>query len=1013
MHSIASVRSSGGAANYFAADNYYTLEENAEAGVWGGKGTEALGLSGPVEKEAFEKILNGELPNGEKVGQVEGRRIGIDMTFSMPKSASVMALVVGDKRILEANLRAVVATMKYAERNFAEARNYERNRNGEPEKTGNLVYALFAHDTSRALDPQGHIHAVVANLTQTKDGTWKALWNEKLWQNNTTIGQVYHAALRAELQKLGYELTPAGKHGTFEIKGVPKAVNDEFSTRREEILTAEKERSWTTPEGRDRLAITTRDEKISVEDRGALLKDWQDKADALGFDGKDALSAALEASKEQSRPGIMDRASLIISEMKERFGAASTQYDGLTTGGAKALFMSAGEIRAEHTTASAIRHLSEREAAFNKQAIVSTALGFQVKGVVAEQVEAQIGQLLEKGELIPGKSDRADGHYDLVTTPKALANEQKILDTIEAGAGKGRSYMPPEIASQRLQEAATALGIERAGVDNWKLNEGQLAAGIAVLSGTDRYLNIQGVAGAGKSTLIGALNIVLKEEGVRLVGLAFQNKMVADLRGGASQNMSVEDMKAAGIEAYTIASFTNKYDRAANATGSQKHEAAKADLKDTILITDESSMVSTRDMLRLQNVVEKLGVDKAPLIGDRQQLSAIEQGKMFAVSQASGHKTVRMDENVRQRNSPLLMAVAGLSNEGHASLALDLLNAHGRVIEAGKDSIATTAQLWLSLSPAERERTAIFTAGRDDRTQINSLVQQGLKDEGLLKGDGITVQTLQSANTTREELRYASSYSRGQILEARMDVREINLGKGQWEVTRVHQNGKVELTKDGKNRTIDPSRIDPNHKFDRMSLMDRKEIKLHEGDTIFWRDKDTKNDIQKSTYSKVLSADGNGVTVELPDKRQITLPTGHPMLERLDLGYALNAHMVQGMTKPEAIEHISSRQTNLATQRTQNVLNTRATDDMRVVTDNLDGLKRQLDHNAGNKTSAVEAVGRVDVDPARHNPIDTRQLPSLDISPELRAKLDSLKGAQIAPVKQLPVPEKTMGLDLA
>ncbi len=66
------------------------------------------------------------------------------------------------------------------------------------------------------------------------------------------------------------------------------------------------------------------------------------------------------------------------------------------------------------------------------------------------------------------------------------------------------------------------------------------------------------------------------------------------------------------------------------------------------------------------------------------------------------------------------------------------------------------------------------------------------------------------------------------------------------------------------------------------------------------------------------------------------------MLRRLDLGYALNAHMAQGMTKPEAIEVISSSQRNLATQRTQNVLNTRATDDMMVVTNNLEGLKQQL-----------------------------------------------------------------------
>ncbi len=1013
MHSIASVRSSGGAANYFAADNYYTLEENAEAGVWGGKGSEALELSGAVEKEMFEKILNGELPNGEKVGQVEGRRLGLDLTFSMPKSASVMALVVGDKRVIEAWTKSIKQTMQFVERNYAEARNYERNRNGEPEKTGNLVYAAFNHDTSRALDPQGHTHVVVANLTETKDGTWKALWNERIWKNNTTIGQVQNAYFRDNLHAIGFTTEASGKHGSFEIAGVPKEVRQEYSTRRDEILTAEQERGWTTPEGRNRLAITTRDDKLTPEDRSELVASWKERAAALGFDGKDILAAAIAATKQASRPRLMETATSIIAEMKERFGAATTQYDSLTTGGARALFLTGTEIRAEHTTASAIRHLSEREAAFSKSAILSTALGFQVKGVVADSVEGRIEQLIEKGELIRGKSDRADGHYDLVTTPKALANEQKILDTIEAGADKGRSYMPPEIASQRLQEAARALGLERAGVDSWKLNEGQLAAGIAILSGTDRYLNIQGVAGAGKSTLIGALNIVLKEEGVRLVGLAFQNKMVADLRGGASQNMSVDDMKQAGIEAYTIASFTSKYDRAATAPGGAKHQAARDELKDTILITDESSMVSTRDMIRLQTVVERLGVDKAPFIGDRQQLSAIEQGKMFAVSQASGHHTVRMDENVRQRNSPLLMAVAGLSNEGHASLALDLLHAHGRVTEAGKDSIPATAQLWLALSPEDRERTAIFTAGRDDRTQINALVQQGLKDEGVLTGDGITLQTLQSANTTREELRFASTYSRGQILDARMDVREINLPKGQWEITRVHKGGKVELTKDGKTKTIDPSRIDPNHKFDRMSLMEPKEIRLHEGDTIFWRDKYGKLDIQKSTYSKVLAADANGVTVELPDKREITLPTGHPMLARLDLGYALNAHMVQGMTKPEAIEHISSRQTNLATQRTQNVLNTRATDDMRVVTDNLDALKTRLDHNAGNKSSAVEVVGRVEVDPARHNPIDTRQLPSLDISPALREKLDSLASKEIAPVRQLPVPEKTMGMDLA
>jgi conjugative relaxase-like TrwC/TraI family protein len=56
-------------------------------------------------------------------------------------------------------------TMKWAEANLAEAR-IKVDGKDVAVRTGNLVYALFQHDTSRATDPQSHIHAVIANLTQ-------------------------------------------------------------------------------------------------------------------------------------------------------------------------------------------------------------------------------------------------------------------------------------------------------------------------------------------------------------------------------------------------------------------------------------------------------------------------------------------------------------------------------------------------------------------------------------------------------------------------------------------------------------------------------------------------------------------------------------------------------------------------------------------------------------------------------------------------------------------------------
>jgi hypothetical protein len=42
---MAPVGSAGGAAKYYAADNYYTMEESAEESIWYGEGAELLGLA--------------------------------------------------------------------------------------------------------------------------------------------------------------------------------------------------------------------------------------------------------------------------------------------------------------------------------------------------------------------------------------------------------------------------------------------------------------------------------------------------------------------------------------------------------------------------------------------------------------------------------------------------------------------------------------------------------------------------------------------------------------------------------------------------------------------------------------------------------------------------------------------------------------------------------------------------------------------------------------------------------
>jgi conjugative relaxase-like TrwC/TraI family protein len=191
----------------------------------------------------------------------------------MPKSASVLAYVAGDERLLAAHMQAVRQTMGWVEKTFAEGRTYVDNPKGDPLRTGHLTYALFQHDTSRKLDPQAHIHVVVANLTKVA-GNWQALFNDELWKNNSLIGSVYHAALRTMVEDLGYQTRQTGKHGQFEIEGVPKPVLTAFSQRREDVLAKAAEVGITTPQGRDALVIRTRDAKVNLEDRDGLRAEW-------------------------------------------------------------------------------------------------------------------------------------------------------------------------------------------------------------------------------------------------------------------------------------------------------------------------------------------------------------------------------------------------------------------------------------------------------------------------------------------------------------------------------------------------------------------------------------------------------------------------------------------------------------------------------------------------------------------------------------------------------------------
>src|SRR5687767_9211983 len=96
-------------------------------GRWVGAGAATLGLRGKVSGELLNRVLAGEHPaTGEPLGRVlPARRPGFDLTFSAPKSVSVLFGVGDDAMravVQAAHDRAVREALGYMERAAAVTR---------------------------------------------------------------------------------------------------------------------------------------------------------------------------------------------------------------------------------------------------------------------------------------------------------------------------------------------------------------------------------------------------------------------------------------------------------------------------------------------------------------------------------------------------------------------------------------------------------------------------------------------------------------------------------------------------------------------------------------------------------------------------------------------------------------------------------------------------------------------------------------------------------------------------
>jgi conjugative relaxase-like TrwC/TraI family protein len=894
MLSFKFVTSASGAAHYFeTSDDYYGKE--GHRGEWIGHGVLDLGLEGAhaVDRETFQNLLDGQLPNGKRIRLSQTKRSkdrkGIDFTFSAPKSVSIQALVKGDQRIVAAHDAAVKRSLELLQE-FAVTRKKQAGLSFR-ERTGKLVVATFRHELSRAQDPQLHTHAIVMNLTRRADGEWRALSNEDMLKNVKVVGAFYRATLAAELKALGFDLRETRKGG-WELAHIPDAAIQHFSQRSQEIerlLAARgQDRESATTAQKQIITLATRQKKTE-SDRAWLRAHWLQTAREAGvdLDAQSGLGNAITrkagrlgeaitetlTGKSQSRKAADDAINFAIAHLAERqgifsrgellevaYGRAATRTTTTAVEAALQAAQADGRLLPELPLYQTARSLNISASELVKDPRASRfkghddsekltrsswiALTMTARGQTQAQAEASVDAAIQRGALVPSEARFA--------TPEARRSEVRILGIERAGRGTVSAVTSAETVDWMLAAS--------------DLNAGQRDAVTMVLTARDRFVGIQGLAGTGKSHMLSKAVEGIKAETSKLSGR--HGYKVIGLAPYASQNQALASL---GMESQTLASFLARI---------SQHRILD---RHSIVFLDEAGVVPAHQLEKLMSIIEMHDA-RLILTGDRKQTHAVEAGKPFEQLQDAGMTKAFLTEIKRQKNETIRAAVVHAANN-EVPAAVSVLRS--TVVEVRQDAkrYARVAQAYVQLPEAERTETLIVAGTNDARRAINALVR-----EGLSLPNGEKVEVLNNVDMTRAELKSAQSYEAGQIVVPQRTY-GADLVKGDQLHVVGHDVRRNELTvrtEGGRLITFDPARRSM------LRLYERESVDLAPGD---W--------VRVSANEKVLGVcNGERYQISAVDSRRVTLKGGAHGIKidrsrpiHLQHGYASTIHSAQGLTK--------------------------------------------------------------------------------------------------------------------
>lgn len=546
----------------------------------------------------------------------------------------------------------------------------------------------------------------------------------------------------------------------------------------------------------------------------------------------------------------------------------------------------------------AVEHLGEREQAWSALEFKSAALASGGWGSLRlSDLDAEMRRREEDGSLVA----KADG---LLTTAKAQNRERAMLGIEQ----RGRGAMAPLTGDK--QALAQAL-------DSSQLNDKQRSAVEMLLTTENRLCAIQGRAGVGKTTLLNVFREQAEAAGYKILGVA-------------PSHSAVQALAEAGIKGTTLQSW----------------EAKGEDLdENTILLIDESSLISTQQLLNAA-IKAEWGNARMVLVGDTGQYQSVDAGSAFSQLQNAGMQTAIVDKMLRQQRDELRL-VAQLAAEGRGSEALLALGDSVQEITERTTRHNRIAADYAALSPEERANTLILTGSNADRRALNSAVREAIG----MTTECEKIEVFERGDLTAAQQKRAVEFKPGDAVRVEKQYRgRLVAQKGEiWRVTAVERN-EVVIERNGVVQRFAPATL--SGKGITVGSVSERECAVGErlritGD-VATANKETLRNGQRVS---VVAITDERIQLKVDGRKKLfEIPRGSPI--NAEYGYAATGHSAQGLGANRVFLERDSHCRSVSERQFYTDV-TRVKEELRVYTDSRVKLAKSV-HRQTHKTIALD-----------------------------------------------------------